>query len=377
MSKARLILISLIAAALFPAVSYAYEARSGADVRIGKDEILAGNLYVNAENLAIDGVVKGDLYCLADSATISGTVEGSVFCGGTSISVDGVIQGSARMIGEKVEVRGRVSENLNILAVESLVGETAAIGWDALVGANKLEMRGAVGGSLLAAASELELTGKAGSDARFWLDRSGKGLSIGDGANIGGNLIYDSKKQAVIGDGAKIAGTVTQNKETEKGKESLISWAQWKVFLIFSSLVIGLVVISLWQSKAVAIAGTMRQSMATSLGTGAAILVLLPVLILVLALTVIGIPLAIILGINWFMLLYMGNIFSGIMLGRAIQERWKLSGENALVWCMLCGIILTQAIFSIPVVGSLASFIAMLWGVGGVTLWAYETRRSL
>ena len=69
-----LALVGLFAAA--PA--RAADPRGGDQIVIGRDEVVADDLYLVGNTVTIDGTVKGDLVAFASQVTINGTVEGDV-----------------------------------------------------------------------------------------------------------------------------------------------------------------------------------------------------------------------------------------------------------------------------------------------------------
>ena len=111
-----------------------------------------------------------------------------------------------------------------------------------------------------------------------------------------------------------------------------------------------------------------------SIGWGAVVMLLTPIIAILLLITVIGIPLAAILIGLWFIALLISKVLVGITIGRLLlrknkePENKKEEKKNSLMLPMVIGITLSWLIFSAPVIGWLLSLVALWWGLGGIWL---------
>ena len=99
---------------------------------------------------------------------------------------------------------------------------------------------------------------------------------------------------------------------------------------------------------------------------GALYLIVIPIALLILAVTIIGAPLALILGVLFGIAVYLCKIFLGVLLGAWLLKTVFKQKESQLVWAMMLGIFVIYLICLIPLVGLLAKLVIVLWGLGAV-----------
>lgn len=380
MKKTSLIMLSLAIVLLLPVAVKAYSAKSGASVYVPKTETIEGSLYAVGQNITVEGRVKGDVICAGQAINIKGVVDGDVICAGQTINVDSKIGGNLRIAGSFINIDGSIARNAMAFGATINTAASSTIGSDMLIGAALAEIRGKISRDLYGGGVNIIISGQIDKNIELTLDdrnttknkndkNNTSGLIIDKGAKIGGNLDYSAYKDASIDKGAKITGKISRNALTvpvDKFKPNRAGMFIGIIISIFSALLIGLIIISLWPQAAKDITGKMMEKIGHSIGWGAAFLFLTPVVIIIAAITVIGLPLAGILLAIWLIVLYISKIFVGIAIGR--KYFWK-DKEDKLVWQMAVGVIISWIIFSIPILGWLLALVAMFWGIGG--LWLY------
>jgi hypothetical protein len=196
-------------------------------------------------------------------------------------------------------------------------------------------------------------------------------LKIDDGAVIGGDVNYTSKTEARISDKAVIKGKINYNilKSSAKndGRNFAMAWVWSRLFSIFSSLAIGLVLISLWPAKIKDIIGKMMDKIGGSIGWGVIVSIIAPIIFIILMITLIGLPLAF-MGLGLYLIaLTIGKILVGITIGKNLLERFWQKKKDSLALAMIVGIVVCWLIFSIPLIGWLLCLVAIWWGLG--TIW--------
>jgi len=118
----------------------------------------------------------------------------------------------------------------------------------------------------------------------------------------------------------------------------------------------------------------MENKVISSFLWGFGLIIIFPIIIIILALTGIALKLAIILTSLWLVLLLLSKIITAIFVGRKIFNNLIKKPKTKLIWKMVGGVSLCWLLFSIPYIGSIASFIAMLWGAGALYL---ELKKSI
>jgi len=372
MTKTRILIIfAFVLFLALPLTAKAFEIKSGNTIYVAEEEIIKGNLYAGGNIITVDGTIEGDVICGGQTININGTVEGDVICGGQTININGTVNGNIRVAGNSINLNGRVARNAMAFGQQINLGNKADVGWSLLIAGQKGEIRGKIGNDLYGGASEITIAGEVGNDVRLKLDNSkDKSLIITSGASIGGDVTYTSKNDASIADDTLIAGEVVHNLPKVKNyrKGILKGWAAGKIYSIFASLAIGLVLISLWRKQTLELTDKMLKKIGPSIGWGVIAMFLTPIISIILCFTIIGIPLAIILMAIWLIVMVIGKILVGILVGRSILSKLWPKKKDSLIWAMIIGIIIVKIIFSIPFVGWILALIAIWWGLGGIWL---------
>ena len=87
-----------------------------------------------------------------------------------------------------------------------------------------------------------------------------------------------------------------------------------------------------------------------------------PLLIILLFITVLGIPFAIIFGFVYGLYLYMAKIYISYWIGRNLLSKWTKGWNSHLVFAF--GLALYYVVTMIPILGGIIGFVAVLAGLG-------------
>ena len=374
MTKSKLLIITLFALLLIvPVSAEAFAVKTGDSIYIAKDQTIEGNLYAVGSSITVDGTVTGDVICAGQTININGAIEGDVICAGQSININGAVNGSVRVAGNSININGQIARNAMAFGAAVNLGADAVVGWDMLIGAAVGGIRGKINRDLHGGASTVVIAGEIGENVRLKLNNKKteeSGLVIMDGAKINGNIVYTDKNEANIAGGASIIGGITHNlPEIKKKKFIAINWAWGRLYSIFSALVIGLVLVSLWSKEIKKLTDKMLDKPGVSIGWGAVIMFLTPIISILLLITFIGIPLAFLLMGVWLIALFISKILFGILIGRYLMKKLWEKKKDSLIWAMIVGVVISWIVFSIPVIGWLLGLVALWWGLGGI--WLY------
>ena len=118
---------------------------------------------------------------------------------------------------------------------------------------------------------------------------------------------------------------------------------------------------------------TMEQYMAFSLGVGVLTIVVVVIGSVILAITCIGIPLVIVLGIGLVLAAMAAWVAAGKIIGQKVLQALH-SKSRSPVTEALVGVVLLGIASKVPCVGWLFSFLALSWGLGAVVLTRLGTR---
>jgi hypothetical protein len=194
--------------------------------------------------------------------------------------------------------------------------------------------------------------GKVGGDVV-----TGGGQAIlGRRARISGDLIYFDKKP-VVAPGAQVAGETKKVDGSELGdflaKVAIGIWIAFSVSLVL----FGLLLMLLAPKAAEAIARTAKHRWGMSIGVGFAVFILGPIVAGLLAITIIGTPLGIILLSLLVPLAAMAYVSTAFAVGRLILK-------NSGIPAFLLGMLILCLLALVPFLGGLVGLLAVIFGLG-------------
>ncbi|MFH1598584.1 MAG: hypothetical protein ABIB97_06020 [Patescibacteria group bacterium] len=367
----KIIFLTLAVFITIPAIALAQSYQ--AEVTVSKNEVVDRNLIRAAQTVTIEGRVDGDVIVAANEITISGRVGGDVIAAGNNIRITGSVEGNVRVAGNNVEIDANVGKNLIAFGNTINISEKASVAWSALIFGSTVNQRGQIGGHLDGGAVNFKIYGQVGGDSTIHLSNDGN-LTLYEESEIIGTLTYkgETASQLTLKSGATVG-----EKEFVVQKLPSISWkalAGWgagfyfffKLVRLFGLLVVGLVLIALFHKKLYAITEEMLKKPAVYMGWGLVYLIVIPIILFLLLLTVIGIPLALIAGLLYGIVLYLTQIFAGLLIGKKVLQSINKDKEVSLTWAMIMGVFLYLILVSIPVIGWLVHLVAVIWILGAM-----------
>ncbi len=198
-------------------------------------------------------------------------------------------------------------------------------------------------------------------------------LNITAEAQILGDLEYESENQADIDDEAIIIGEITRKLPEEIGKITpatapsfFLGLTVFKFYLNLFSFIIsflfGLGFLYLFPKRAKEMNKILRKRYWRSLGIGFLSILLFPIALILLAISLVGIPFIFLIIPFFAFLLYFSRIFTSICLGKYILDR--RSSKKSLRWAFFIGLLIYYLIRLIPIFGDLVAFFFVLAGLG-------------
>lgn len=359
----------------WPIASLAQSVSVEQSIVVAKDQVINDNYVRFGQNITIDGNINGDVRVAGYNITINGDVAGDVLAAGQVIKIKGKVAGNVRVAATTVEIDSSVGKNVNVLANTLTLSKDSSVGWSLAFAAMSADIQGPVAGNIYGWSNNVTIANPVGTDVNLKLGKTGQ-LTLENGALIKGDLKYMSDQTAVIKSGAQVLGKNERQllpAEVNKAKQFIsTSWIFFKIIGLFSLLLVGMILVSLWPDKTRQITQAMWQKPWKSMLMGLVYLIVAPIALLILLITIIGIPLSIIGFCLYFILLYTLKIFAGTLLGQKILEYFggkklePVKKEKSLIWPMILGTIIVFILVSVPYIGWILSLIATIWALGGV-----------
>ncbi len=361
----RVLGIGLLAAALaVPAAPLLGSIRTSGRIIVTADDVVAEDLYAVGNRTIVEGVVQGDLIVLTSELVVTGRVEGDVvgLVTGTA-RIGGTVDGSILLGALRLEVAAAVSGDVAALAGD--VSVAADVERDVLVIGGEAVVGGRVGRDVRAQAWSLGVHGEVGRDLVARVDD----LTVGSGAAIAGDILYKASDEVDLAEGVA-GGQVSERRVLApvwaKAAARAFTWLSLLGFLVGS-----FVVFWLFRATAERSVWVVGRSPWRAALVGLGVVVVPPLLTLPLAVSLVGLPVALLLLVAWIALLVLGPAPAVAWAGRRI-----LAGRGTVYGALFVGALAWRgAMWLFGLVAALVYAAALLVGVGSFAIAAWERRR--
>ncbi|WP_254840814.1 bactofilin family protein [Natronomonas marina] len=313
-------------------------------------ETRTGGSVVVAEGETVDG-----LETFAGSVVVRGTVEGdlSAFAGDVTVAETGRVTGDVASAAGSIRIAGAVDGDVSGAAGDVTVAETATVGGNLDAGAGTLRIDGTVDGDVTVGAERIVL---------------------GPTASVGGDLTYDGRLE---GPRSAVAGTVERDSSLggpgvfEPVDPGVSEWV-FGVYGFLVNLALGAILLAAFPgfSRRVADSAIETPVQAGALGLG--LVVAVPILLVLVALTIVGIPLTLVGSVLFAVLVWVGAVYGRIAVGTWLTSYTTV--ENRWV-ALLVGFLVVGVAVRVPWVGWIPELLVFLLGFGALALALNERRR--
>ncbi|MBP9718226.1 polymer-forming cytoskeletal protein [Candidatus Gracilibacteria bacterium] len=365
LTKQLMVVSALAVLFLLPASASANIIRNEENVLVNVAETLESTGFFAGQNVRVDGVINGDVFCAGSSVTITGTVNGDVICGGQSLTIDGHINGNVRSAGQFLTINGSVERNVMMFGQKFILGQKAVVRGEVHFAGQWLEVLGNIKKDLSVAGQSVIIQGVVERDVRAEV----QDFTATKPALIKGKLVYASKRDAKIDDGVVKGGiekrASLQGRDEPEGKRLrnmfIAMWAGWKLYSIFALIVLGLAMIWARPKKVAEVLEMIQKHAGSSILWGAASMIIAPIVFVVLMMTVVGIPLALVGAVLYGITVAVSRIYIAMLVGQKILLKLRHGKTTHLAWGLVLGMPIVVIICAIPLLG---------WALSAVAVWA-------
>lgn len=343
-------------------VSAKVMANDNGPVVVAKTEVVNDDLFVGAQSVLIDGVVNGDVFIGASTVKINGTINGNLHVGASVFDLSGTVKGNVYAGAQNLTVaNASISGSLITGGATVVVDKDTTIGGSIITGAGSLNISSQVKRSIYAGAGN---------------------LTLGDTTKVGKDLYYASDSVANISGSAKILGSTYKAEQSDKAKKDAeafkndfpkfikgFNFAGTMVSLI-GALIVGFIYIKLFGGHAVSASDLVTNSFWKSLGVGLTVSIVFIPAVIILLITVIGIPLAGVSVLVFLLYSALAKVVAGLAFGgwakNALKRKMSINMTFAL------GLLLIYLLKMVPMIG-LITGLAVFWsGLGALTLKTFS-----
>ncbi|MFP8953368.1 bactofilin family protein [Natrialbaceae archaeon A-arb3/5] len=313
-----------------------------------QSESQAGGTVIVAEGETVD-----ELEAFAGTVIVEGTVTGDVSAAAGDVRVEGDVGGDLEAASGSVTIAGSVDGNVDAASGSLTITEGATVGGDLAAGTGSATIDGAVDGDATIGAETIRL---------------------GDDAAIAGDLRYGGD---LDGNTDAVAGAITEDSSVGVGGDVLPTvqpFASWlfSLYVLGLNLLIGAALLALFPRFSDGVADRVASAPVRSGLLGLGVLIGVPVLLIALAITIVGIPLSFIGGFVFALL-----VWAGIIYGRFAVAAWLLSAVdvNNRWLALVVGLVGGAVVAQIPYAGGLINLLVFLLGIGAIAYGLYTHRR--
>jgi hypothetical protein len=371
-------IVSILSFGAFACPATALVPRTGQTVVVS--EALHDDLYLAGGTVTVTAAVDGDVMAAGGTVDLAGNVSGGVLAAGGTVTAGGTIGRSLRAAGGAVTVDSHIKGDAVLAGGTVHVDSAAQIGRDLAVGGGSVNISGSVGRNAVIGGGDTVIGGTIHGDVEIQANR----IVLLPTARIGGALRYFADRPIEIQAGAQIAGGTTQMPAPSRPRQAIgapISprlWLWRGIVEVISLLVLGCVTFAVAPRGAFLVVRELEERFGRSLLTGFILFVTVPVTAVLLAFTVVGIPLSVVGMLLYVATLYPGLVFVAAWVGhQALRRMRHPSGEvPSIYWSVAAGAVALAVLFAVPFAGWIIRLVAILAGFGSlwVAVWRAAAR---
>jgi hypothetical protein len=347
---------------------WAAEMRSGEDVNV--TGVFSEMLFVAGDDVKLGVTSTDDVFSAGGNVTADGATFDHVYMAGGDLAFQNSTARDVIVAGGDIDVlSGQITDDFVAAGGRITLAREARIGGDAVVAGSEIEVKTPIGGQLRAAGERIELN----SDVVGDVNLDGGSITIGPEAHIHGSLTHRGHN-VDISPQAQIDGQVNALPPREKPDfQPLREFAHAaSITLLFGLLLMAVVVALAFPRLMNGASDMLQEHPLRMLAFGLLLAVFAPVLIILLMVTVLGLPLGFLFAALMGALWPLGLVASAYALGMFVRERAHpgdmAPGPGARALWVGGAMALLIAIGFVPVVGTLSWCLAYFVGIGAVAV---------
>lgn len=352
----KLYLSAIALSVFFAFTTNAAQFAAGERFSLAQEQIINDDLYITGGESTVNGTVNGDVFVFSGSVKILGTVNGDLFVAGGDVDISGDVGGSIRVVGGNIDINGKVGKDVLAAGGSIKESENAVVAGESYLNAGEVFVAGT--------------TGKVKVNAGT--------LHVSSTAKINGDVSYASNKDARIDDGSTISGIISKKIIEKRDRQK--SSAIWSgtifsfIFSLISVIILTLIFNYIFPLDSYSMAQNWKNNFGRNLLYGFSFLFLTPFVIILLLVSVIGIPISFIVGLIYMFTIMTAQIVAVLAVGTWIYKEIKKDSMSAVInWqYIVLGATVIGVIGLIPIIGWLANFVVFLVALGVLVKGGYN-----
>lgn len=300
-----------------------------------------------------------------DVISIDTPIEDDIFAAGNVVNINAPV-GSATVAGGTLNINAPVKGD--IYACGGQVYINSDVGGKVVTAGGNVNLGGHIGTNLVAAGGQVNIL-PATTVAR---DAMITGGNIVNAGNINGTLTVSASNLTNKGKAGRVEFYKTEEPTREERRGALAGIGIFSLLMALGYLILGLILLRYLPGLFTAVDGEIIKSPVIKTVLGFVLMIAAFIAILIVAITVVGFPIALISLFLLIVALMLSGTFVSFSLGRWIGSRLNLKyGDMAL---FVIGFVILNVLFLIPFVGGLIGLISLSLGFGAIL---YAARNQL
>ncbi|MCI3950991.1 MAG: polymer-forming cytoskeletal family protein [Burkholderiales bacterium] len=337
------------------------------------DDGQAANVYATGADVKIDAPVEGDLYAAAGRVSVGQPVRGDAVVAAGSIDLSSTVGDDLRAAGGVVTLAARIDGEALIAGGSIAFGRDAEVLGRVWLAGGDIAVAGKLRSGIRIYGKNIVILGEIHGPVALY----GEQIEIVGSARIVGEVRYSSPNEIRIDPKAQISGGVTRTAAAfEFPRPHLPGLPAVRPLLLLGLLAAGALLLSLFPRFTAHALKTLGAFPIKSIGLGTAIFFSLPPVILLLTITIIGIPIALMLAGIYGAALLIGYLVTAFFVGDRLLHGLRPHREATFVWrvaSLAAALLLLWLAYAIPYVGALTVLIALFAGLGAMVLQAFSS----
>jgi len=337
--------------------------RSGENVSIDAGQMVEGDFYAAGGIVTVSGSILGDLLTAGGSVTINAPIGADATIAGGTVQLHAPVSDDVRIAGGEVTLASEVSGDVVIFGGAVRILSTAHIQGDLIFFGGDLIVEGPIEGSVLGFAESMRFDSFVGGDLSL---TATDGVTVGDKAEIQGDLTYRSRNDIVRAANAVVVGEVIAEDFPSKDGS-----AEPFVISLLMVLFAALVALLVFRKHLTKVVMTVGDSYGKQGLIGLGTLVLTPLVTFILLASVIGMYVGFFLLAAYIGLLIVASVLSGIVFGSHLMKL-RTKQLTVSITTVIVGVVGLALVALIPVIGPLVGFVIMLVVLGNLVTRMYR-----
>lgn len=316
------------------------------------------DIYASGGRVALQTESSGDAVVAGGRVSVTGRIGGDAMLAGGNINIDSNVEGDLYAAGGEVKLSATVTNDARLAGGSIVVTPEARVNGSLAIFGGRITLEGQVGEYVLISGGRIYVNGAINGDLRVTAGE----LSLGPNAVVQGQLHYRGNRPPTIDPAATVVGGISAPR-VDAGDG--VSWG-WFILLLFSTIVVSAVWLLVASGAARRISNEIRAHPVYALGIGIAVLVVTPLPIVLLMISVVGVPLAFLLLSTFLVLVILGYVSTAVVLGDLVVERSAPATRRKRILATVVALLALHLLALLPYIGWLVWPIAVAIGVGGV-----------